>query len=235
MTTRSPGRIPPNVRAVFFDAVGTLMHPEPPPGDAYAAAGQRYGSRLDRAAVRERFAAAFRAQEQWDLGHGLRTSEERELERWRGIVATVLDDVTDPESCFRELHAHFAQPGAWRCEAGTAETILALRQAGYRVGLASNFDRRLHGLVEALPALAGVEDVVISSEVGWKKPSPHFFARLVELTGLTPGQILIVGDDLDNDVAGARAAGMAALLFDPQYRFDFPWHQSIGDLRELIG
>src|SRR5437660_796159 len=83
-------------------------------------------------------AAAFRAQEQFDLAHGLRTSEERELQRWRHIVAAVLDDVSDPEDCFAELHAHFARPGSWRCEPGVAEVLRALRTAGYRVGLASN-------------------------------------------------------------------------------------------------
>jgi putative hydrolase of the HAD superfamily len=224
----------PAVRAVFFDAVGTLLHPDPPPGEAYAAVGRRLGSRLGPAEVRRRFAAAFGAQEQLDIAHDLRTSEERELERWRRIVWTVLDDVSDPEACFRELHAHFARPDAWRCAAGTAEVLCALRDAGRQVGLASNFDRRLRHLATALPALASIEDVVISSEVGWKKPSPRFFSALLERTGVPAGQVLIVGDDLDNDIVGGRAAGMQVLLFDPDDRHGFPPGQRIRDLRELI-
>src|SRR5579884_3522174 len=98
--------LPPGVRAVFFDAVGTLIHPEPPAGAVYAAVGRAAGSRLDPAAIAARFQAAFRAEEAADLRHGLRTSPGREVERWRHIVATVLDDVRDPEGCFRELWAH---------------------------------------------------------------------------------------------------------------------------------
>jgi putative hydrolase of the HAD superfamily len=229
------GRIPPGVHAVFFDAVGTLIHPDPAAADAYFEVGRRFGSRLHRAVVRRRFAAAFRAQEEADAACGMLTSEDREHERWRRIVAAVLDDVSDPEGCFQALHTHFAQPGAWRCEVGTAEVIAALRGAGYCVGLASNFDHRLRGLAAALPPLAGVEHLVISSEVGWKKPAPRFFARLSEVTGLAPEQVLIVGDDVDNDVAGARSAGMQALLFDPPDTGGVPSSERIRDLQELIG
>src|SRR5207237_4389468 len=123
----------------------------------------------------------------------------------------------------------FALPDAWRCEAGVAEVIDTLRGAGYRVGLASNFDQRLHGLAAALQPLAGVESVVISSEVGWKKPSPRFFARLIEQTGFAPEQVLLVGDDLDNDIAGGRAAGMPTLLFDPRDEHGFAADERIGD------
>src|SRR5437660_2707613 len=55
-------RIPPVVRAVFFDAVGTLLHPEPPAGAVYAVLGRRFGSRLDPGAVAGRFRTAFRRQ-----------------------------------------------------------------------------------------------------------------------------------------------------------------------------
>jgi putative hydrolase of the HAD superfamily len=227
--------MPGGVRAVFFDAVGTLIHPDPPAADAYLLVGRSLGSRLDVGEVRRRFVNAFRTQEQFDLARDLRTSEEREWERWRLIVAAVLDDVRDPDACFQRLHSHFAQPGAWRCEAGAAEVIEALHRAGCLVGLASNFDQRLHGLVRGLPALAGADCTVISSEVGWKKPSPHFFARLTELTGLPPGEILVVGDDVDNDVAGARVAGMQALLFDPDDRHGFPPADRIRELGALLG
>jgi putative hydrolase of the HAD superfamily len=229
------GRIPPGVRAVFFDAVGTLIHPDPPAADAYATAGRRHGSHLAVAEVRQRFVTAFRRQEQADRERDLRTSEERERERWRLIVAEVLDDVSDPERCFEELHAYFAQPAAWGCDPATASLLHALRSAGYTVGLASNFDHRLHGLAATLPPLAGLDHIVVSSEVGWKKPSPRFFARLMEATGLAAGAVLIVGDDLDNDVAGARAVGMKALLYDPRGAHALPGGDPLRALADLVG
>ena len=82
-----PRLVPPGTRAVFFDAVGTLIHPDPPAPSVYAEAARRFGSRLDLPAVAARFRAAFRRQEELDHAGGLRTDEAREVARWRAIVA----------------------------------------------------------------------------------------------------------------------------------------------------
>src|SRR5437588_472394 len=82
--------------------------PEPPAPQAYHAVGRRFGSRLSPDEVRRRFRAAFQREELRDRAAGLQTSEAREEERWRGVVAEVLDDVTDPAACFAELFEHFS-------------------------------------------------------------------------------------------------------------------------------
>lgn len=207
---------------VFFDAVGTLIHPEPPAPVVYAAVGRRYGSRLDEATITVRFRAAFRRQEEADYAGNLCTDETREFARWQAIVREVLDDVTDPDACFQVLYAHFAQPDAWRCEADTAEVLAALAERGHVLGIASNFDYRLRGLVENMPALRPVRYLVISSEIGWRKPAPEFFAAMCRLAGSPPEQILCLGDDPVNDYAGAQAAGMRAVLLDPHGRAAVP-------------
>ena len=208
-------RIRPTTRAVFFDAVGTLLHPDPPAADAYALVGERFGSRLPRAVITRRFGAAFRRQDELDRTSGLHSGEEREVARWRGIVAEVLDDVADPDGCFRELYDHFARPAAWRVEPDAAATLHALAARGLVLGVCSNFDHRLRGLLTGLPELARIRQFVISSEVGWKKPAPGFFAEVVRAAEAPANRVLIVGDDVDNDFAGASAAGLHALLFDP--------------------
>jgi putative hydrolase of the HAD superfamily len=206
--------IPPSVRAIFFDAVGTLLHPHPPAPAAYAAAGRRHGSTLPLDEVRARFATAFARQEEHDRARGLVTNEAREVERWRAIVYEVLSDVRDPEACFAELYAHFADPAAWALDPQAEGVLRALAGRGYVLGIASNFDSRLRGLVAGLPALAPVRHLVISSEVGWRKPAPGFFEALCREAGREPGEVLLVGDDLDNDYRGARAFGLHALLLD---------------------
>jgi putative hydrolase of the HAD superfamily len=221
------------IRAVFLDAVGTLLHPEPPADAVYADAGRAFGSRLDRAAIAARFRAAFRRQEDLDHAAGLRTDEAREEARWRAIVAEVLDDVGDADACFRRLFAAFARPEAWRVDAEAAAVLAELQRRGLQLGLASNFDRRLRGLAEALPALQPLRCVVISSEVGWRKPAAAFYAELPRRTGLKPAEILVVGDDRINDYEGARAAGMAALLLDPRRRADLPDDQRLLRLADL--
>jgi putative hydrolase of the HAD superfamily len=204
------------VRAVFFDAVGTMIHPDPPAATVYARVGRRFGSRLPAEAVRGRFAAAFRDEDALDVRAGLRTSEERELQRWRHIVARALPDVSDPDACFAELYRHFSLPEAWRIEPEAAAVLDELAGRGYDLGLASNYDRRLRSVVAGLPGLRRLGHLVISSEAGWRKPAPEFFAAVCRSAGLPPEQILHVGDDPANDYDGARAFGLRAVLLDPE-------------------
>jgi len=199
------------VRAVVFDAVGTLITPDPPASAVYAEVGRRLGSRLDLDTITARFRLAFRAEEEIDRAAGWRTDEDREERRWREIVAKTLDDVGDPEACFRELWQHFAQSSGWRCDPAAGRVIAELRRRGMTVGMASNFDGRLRTVVAGLPALGAVRPIVISSEVGWRKPAARFFEKIVQAVGHSPAEVLHVGDDLGNDYDGALAAGLKAL------------------------
>jgi putative hydrolase of the HAD superfamily len=203
---------------VFFDAVGTLIHPEPSAPAIYAAVARRFGSRLDEATIAARFRAAFRRQEEADYAAGLRTDETREVARWRAIVGEVIDDAIDHEACFQALYEHFARADAWRCEPKSAAVLASLSARGHLLGIASNFDGRLRDLVESLPALRPIRHLVVSSEIGWRKPASEFFVQTCRQAGAEAEQILYVGDDVVNDYEGARAAGLQALLFDPHRR-----------------
>jgi putative hydrolase of the HAD superfamily len=210
--------IPSNVRAVFFDAVGTLIHPNPSAAVAYAEIGRRYGTRLSPADIALRFRSAFVHEEKFDQANGLRTSEERERRRWRDIITQVLDDVTDPEACYADLFHHFSRPEAWRCDPEAVTVIKTLEQRGYLVGLASNYDERLRSVLAGMLELNALSYVIISSEVGWRKPAPEFFSALSRISGVPSAEILFVGDDPINDYEGARAAGMPALLLGKHVR-----------------
>jgi putative hydrolase of the HAD superfamily len=207
--------IPAYVHAIFFDAVGTIIFPDPPAAEAYAAVGRRHGSCLPLEVIQDRFRVVLQAEEERDWQNDLRTDEAREVRRWRHIVGAVLDDVSHPEDCFQELFTHFACPTAWGCVPEAGEVLAELARRGYRLGLASNYDSRLRSVVAGLPALRPLASLVISSEVGWRKPARGFFEAVVERSGVPGEQVLLVGDDPVNDAEGARAAGLQALLIDP--------------------
>jgi HAD superfamily hydrolase (TIGR01549 family) len=85
-----------------------------------------------------------------------------------------------------------------------------LRRQGYRIGLAGN---QPEGVEELLRAMELPADLIASSAVwGVEKPSPEFFVRVAALAGEAPARIAYVGDRVDNDVAPAAAAGMAAVF-----------------------
>jgi putative hydrolase of the HAD superfamily len=214
--------------------VSTLIHPDPPAPLVYAAVGQRFGSRLTPAEITLRFYTAFESEEAFDRAHDLRTSEGREVERWRRIVGTVLDDVCNAEACFQELFTHFSRPEAWRCDPDAPALFRTLSGRGYQLGLASNYDERLRRLVQGLPALRAVAHLVISSEVGWRKPAAGFFEAVCRRVERPAAQILLVGDDWVNDYEGAQAVGMQAVLFDPAGKRATPGIRRITRWTDLI-
>jgi putative hydrolase of the HAD superfamily len=222
------------IRGVLLDAVGTLIHPDPPASVVYADIGRKFGSRWTQAEIAKRFRAAFHHEEAEDWRDNLRTSEEREERRWRHIVSEVLDDVADKEECFRILFDHFAQPAAWRCEDETGPLLNTLAARGYGLGIASNYDRRLRSVVAGMPALALVKHLIISAEVGWRKPAAEFFAAVSAKFELPPGELLFVGDDRANDYEGARSFGMQVILFDPQEKMIETDVVRIKSLSELL-
>jgi putative hydrolase of the HAD superfamily len=210
-----------SIRAVFFDAVGTLLFPAEPVVETYRRIARKHGASIDEATIHARLRESFAAQERFDATADWRTSEEREVDRWQRIVTEALCEASDPRACFLDLWEHYRHPAAWRCHPETAQALAELTRRGIVVGMASNFDARLAAIVNATKELEPVRDrLVISSLAGWRKPSGEFFREVVQLAGVAPERILFVGDDLRNDLEGARAAGLRGLLLDSSGKAD---------------
>jgi putative hydrolase of the HAD superfamily len=230
----------PRIRVIFFDAVGTLIHPEPSAAQVYADIGLRFGSKLAEPVIRIRFQAAFSRQEAMDRANGWHTDETREYQRWQQIVKEVLIDVADPDSCFQELYKHFADPRSWQCDAHAEGVLHGLAQRGYPLGMASNFDHRLRGIAISFKPLGLLNYLVISSDVGWRKPAAAFFHHVCDVVNVRPDEILFVGDDATNDCEGAMAAGMQVIqMASPKQIADVAQHHrkpwtSISSLAELL-
>lgn len=124
-----------------------------------------------------------------------------------------------------------------------ARALLAsLKYRGYRVGVVTNsifpgelFEPRLAEL-----GLAGYVDAVVSSaDVGWSKPDPRPYVATLERLGIEPQEALFIGDRLDTDIAGARAAGLRAVLIDRRSRrregAGYLVISHLGALNDLLG
>ncbi|CAN5504181.1 HAD family hydrolase [soil metagenome] len=222
------------IRAVAFDAVGTVLDPEPRPSAVYYEIGCRHGSRLPLSFISNAFREAFAHQERQDQALLQATSEAREWERWQAIVAAVLHDVTDHDACFQELWQHFGQPANWKLAPDVDVLFRELRQRDLKVAIASNFDSRLRPVLAGFPESQHLHEIVISSEVGWKKPAPQFFAELARRLQCNPGEILFVGDHPNNDYEGASAAGMRAVLVDPGRKHIKSADQRVSSLSEIL-
>jgi putative hydrolase of the HAD superfamily len=204
-------------RAVFFDAVGTVLLPDPGAPAVYAESAARFGLPAGPELIRARFLEAYLREEAADEQAGWATSEDREVARWRAIVRETLPGA--PEECFEQLYSHFARPQAWRVPAEAVALFERLTDRGLRLGLASNYDSRLESVVAGRPELSPLAGLlVISSQVGVRKPGAGFFERLVDLAGCRQAEAVLVGDDYWNDYLGATAAGLRSVLLDPAGR-----------------
>jgi putative hydrolase of the HAD superfamily len=210
--TNSEGK---GIQGIVFDAVGTLIEPAPSVAAIYAEAARRQGVEIELATVKLRFHQHFRNDEVDEAKGPLVTDEAIEHRRWRRIVGAVLPEVPDSDRAFGELWDHFGRADSWRCFADVAPALRAFLGRGLQIRIGSNFDSRLRAVVAGLPELAGcAEAPVISSEVGFRKPHPDFYRAACAALGLPSECVLCVGDDPENDVRGARRAGLRGLLLD---------------------
>jgi putative hydrolase of the HAD superfamily len=203
-------------QAILFDAVGTILHPNPSPARVYQSVARQFDLELELDLLRTRFIEAFVAQENHDARNGYRVDEQREFLRWQTIVKDCLLELDHSEAAFELLWHHFANPSAWKVDEGFLQTLNKLSQQGLILGVASNFDSRLRKIIAAESSLDCFgSNVFISSELGYKKPSGHFYHLILDRIKLDAESILFIGDDLSNDYFGPQSVGMQSLLFDP--------------------
>jgi HAD superfamily hydrolase (TIGR01549 family) len=191
---------------VLLDALGTLVELQPPAPRLQALLAER-GFEVDE----ERAGAAFAAEIAYYLEHNLEGSDRARLDDLRDRCAEVmmasldvpgLDHATGREVMLGSLE--FVAFG------DVLPALSAL--AGHRRVVVSNWDCSLADWLRGAGLLEHVDAVVTSAEVGVAKPARAIFEHALELAGAQPADAVHVGDSLENDVAGALAAGIRPVL-----------------------
>ena len=204
------------IRAVFFDAGGTLFRPYPSVGEVYSEVAGRHGLRTDPAAVEKRF------HEVWVARDGLarpdaRSCEKEERSWWHGLVREVFlgfGQLADFDTFFGELYDRFARPETWRLFPDTLPVVRELKKRGKTLGIISNWDSRLFGICEGLGLRPHLDFILASAVVGTAKPHPRIFREALKQAGVKAGEALHVGDSLEDDVLGAQGAGIHAVFIN---------------------
>ncbi len=226
--------------AVLFDAGETLLAPRESFGAVYARVLARHGLRLPP----ERLEAALR--ETWEaLQARIPAGRNRyayfaggEAGYWLAFVRGTLLRALGPEATARAaellepLREAFGEREAWRVFDEVPVVLAALADAGVRLAVVSNWDSRLAALLERLGLAWAFDAIVVSSGEDVEKPAPAIFRRALARLGVPPERALHVGDSPELDLAGAHAAGIAALLVDRRGRLDPRW-RALPDLRPL--
>lgn len=210
------------MRAVLFDAAGTLIRLREPVGDTYARFARQHGVRLPASHVGDAFRRVLPGMRPMAFPDA-QLAERPALERvwWHEVVRRTFR-AADGSAVFRDfdamaeaLFAHYAGDAAWCAIDGAADALAALRARTLRLAVVSNFDHRLPRLLVSLGLGAAVDHIVLPLDAGATKPDPAIFALALRRLDVTAQEALFVGDDLLEDVEGARAAGLRAIHFTP--------------------
>jgi REG-2-like HAD superfamily hydrolase len=193
------------IRAVTFDVGGTLIEPWPSVGSVYAKVAAQLGVMVAAEALDRQFAQAWAAKQ--DFGYSVSDWSKLVEQTFAGLVPKPAE-----ARLFAALYAHFASTAPWRIFDDVTPCLRELKRRGLKLGIISNWDDRLRPLLHELQLDSYFDSIIISGEAGPQKPDPVIFRAAAAQLNTPAGAILHIGDSSSEDVAGARAAGLQALL-----------------------
>jgi putative hydrolase of the HAD superfamily len=222
------------MRCVTLDALGTLVTFEPPAPHLVAGLAA-HGVEVDEATA----ARAVRAEIAFYRTHHDDAGDEAGLTDLRRRCAAVLAaELPARAAALGDDALVEVMMGALRFRAfpEVPAVLDELRARGLALVVASNWDVSLHEVLDRTGLAGSFDAVVTSAELGVAKPDPAFLRHAVALVGADPSEALHVGDTVEEDVAGAQAAGLRAVLIDREggLNADVPVLPSLAGLPGLL-
>jgi len=209
---------PGGTQAVFFDVGNTLLYPYPSVSHVCEEILRDAGHVRDLDAIEALMPLVDRYyEERYRDDDAFWTSEEATSGVWVGMYSLLcrrLGIERRAEELAMAVYDAFGSAERWRAWDDVRPAFERLRDRGVRVGVISNWDRRLPGLLDGLGLTDIVEVVVSSADVGLRKPDPRIFGLACQRLGVEAARSAHVGDHLYADVLGARTAGLAPVLID---------------------
>lgn len=211
----------------MFDVDFTIARPGPDLGpEGYVRLGRRYGLDLDPARYDDARRAAFATLKRHpELDH-----DEEIWVLFTQRIIEAMGGTGDTYAAAVEMEGSWTDAHQFELYDDALPVLDALRATGLKIGLLSNTARDLDEFVAH--HRLNVDAVLTSGAHGKTKPHQAIFQRMLELLGVEPGEAVMVGDTLEDDVEGARRVGMGAILVDREGRYP-EGTERLEDLRSL--
>lgn len=230
------------LEAVFFDVGNTLLYPYPSVSEVVRQVLEDEGHVHDLTAidaymplVDDYYEDRYREDDTfW-------TDEDETSAVWVGMYSLLcrkLGIELDAERIARRVYDEFGHPDRWRAYDDVVPAFERLHARGLRIGLISNWDRRLAKLFDGLGLSRSIDTIVSSAEVGLHKPDPRIFELALERLRVPAARAVHVGDHYYADIVGAGAVGMTPVLIDRHGgldRGDAPCIRSLDELEVALG
>jgi len=202
-------------RAVLFDVDFTLIYPGPMfRGEGYRDFCARYGVAVDAGRFAEGVASAAPLLDSSAGAGDSAFNPEIFVAYTRHIIEHMGGNGPGVDSAARDIYREWAACRHFELYDDVADVLRRLTASGLRIGLISNTQRCLTSFQSHFELSGLISATVSSFEHGFMKPHPSIFAAALEQIGAEPGETVMVGDSVRQDVEGALNAGMRAVLLD---------------------
>jgi len=206
------------LRAVFFDVGNTLLFPHPSVSEVCRQILAEEGHVHDLHAIDALMPLVDEFYEdRYRTDDTFWTDEAQTSQVWIGMYSLLCRELgieDEAERIALRVYEEFGCSERWRAYEDVVPAFHRLRGRGLAIGLISNWDKRLTGLMDGMGIAPLLDTIVSSAEVGLHKPDPRIFELACERLDVRPEECAHVGDHHYADVLGARAVGMLPILID---------------------
>jgi putative hydrolase of the HAD superfamily len=225
------------IEIVFFDAGETILHPHPSFHELFAKVCSEYGVDVEPekvAELQQRLAPYLvdLASESGVDNPSLSPEDSRTF--WSYLYRRFLQELgIEDEGLTQRLYDVFSHPSSYALFDDVLPTLKALLDTGSRLGLISNFEEWLEGMLVELEVGHLFDVSVISGIEGVEKPDPEIYRLALKRAEIDGDRALHVGDSMTLDVEPARIAGLRTVLLDRHNRYPDASARRIRSLSEL--
>lgn len=224
--------------AVFFDLYGTLATFDPPREVIQANAAEQFGLELTPEGVDRGYHIADQFMSRQNaiapVRHMSPAERTRFFARFEQLVLEGAGHTVDLDTAAEVWKKVRTQRYDLALFDDVIPSMGRIRDSGLLTGLISNVDSSGAALADSMGLTGHVDISITSGDAGAEKPHPAIFRAALSSAGVGPSEAVHVGDQLESDVEGALAAGMAPVLMD---RFDghsgYSDHARVTSMAEL--
>lgn len=203
------------IRLITFDVTNTIIRVLGSVGQSYAKVAAIYGKNVDPDSLDKTFRTSFKQNMKLYPNFGVH-NDLTPFKWWTNVVIESFKsagcDDKGLEQIAQHLYVLFATQKGWEVLPGATDILTLLKQRGIQLGVVSNFDDRLERILTQLSLMHYFDFVIASSVVKVAKPDAEIFKMALKTADVKPEEVIHVGDNIDTDYKGAKAAGLNSVL-----------------------
>ena len=224
-------------KAVFFDVGSTLIHPSPSVGEMFKLVARDRGHQVDEALVDE---SMYEVDEYYEREYArdgdFWCSHDRSVQIWKDMYTLLAHRAglaSDARDLSDEMYGRYLEADSWALYDDVLPCLRALKEAGCRLGIFSNWDASLEGLVRKLGLDEYFDLVLASAARGCRKPDPAIFQLALDEMGVQAFEAVHVGDLPEADGA-ASAVGVRPVIIDRKGLYADCEYDRVSSLEQIV-